>query len=125
MDYMTTAFAVFAALASPATPSIAPLALPAAAIINASSEKPAEVQDRDACAMIGEIAANIMKIRQTGTPMSETMTLAGGDPQMAPLMRAMITDAYRVPQYRTEGNRADTIARFRNEVELACYGEMQ
>ena len=85
---------------------------------------PATSQEtEDVCAVMGDIAQNIMTARQNERPMSDVMQVMKHDtePAVHPVIRALIIDAYRQPGYSTEENQKNAIDSFRNAAELACY----
>ncbi|GGA81161.1 hypothetical protein GCM10011491_05560 [Brucella endophytica] len=73
--------------------------------------------DKDAaCKSWGDLAAVIMKLRQTEAPMSEAIKGTGDDSS-----RRLIIEAYKEPAYLSEDGQARAVDRFRNEIELACF----
>lgn len=76
----------------------------------------------DACAELGDRAELVMGSRQVGLPLSQMMESASAyeEPERQTMER-MLLEAYDEPQYRTPSNQKDSIARFRNKIELACY----
>lgn len=73
--------------------------------------------ETDHCEKLGEVAATIMKARQSGLPLSTVMGIMEND-----LGKTIALDAYEQPRYRVEENQLRAIEDFRNEVERLCYG---
>lgn len=76
------------------------------------------------CVEFGDLAENIMTARQNNLPMSQLMAIADdAGPEGAELMRAVVIYAYQQPIFSTDRFKREAIATFRNEAELACYGQ--
>ena len=68
------------------------------------------------CSNLGEIAKNIMILRQNGVPISRLMSEL--DPE---LFGALILFAYQQPRYSSPSFQSRAIEEFRNGMETACY----
>lgn len=73
---------------------------------------------------MGSLAAQIMQIRQTETPVSKVLdTFAKQDApaEIKALIRSLVLTAYEQPAMMTEKNKQNQVDRYRNEVEMQCY----
>ena len=68
------------------------------------------------CSNLGEIAENIMILRQNGVPISRLMSEL--DPEV---FGALILFAYEQPRYSSPSFQSRAIEEFRNDMETACY----
>jgi hypothetical protein len=74
------------------------------------------------CPAIGNLAANIMKARQSSASISDVMSRMRVESENGNnIIMAMITDAYRVPRYGSAEYVGLAVSDFRNRAELACY----
>jgi len=69
------------------------------------------------CAAYGGLAETVMSLRQKGVPMSAQMGISG----VSKTVEWIIMEAYKKPRYNSEELKQNTIADFRNDVELFCY----
>lgn len=69
------------------------------------------------CSKFGEVAAGVMRLRQSGAVLSEVMTIAKGDHNTT----SMIKEAFKTPRFNTEKGKTDAEIDFRNEAELMCF----
>lgn len=74
--------------------------------------------DSAECAEVGEIAAEIMSIRQNGGTISEILNLPGFE---GSLWREIVFTAFKVPLYSTEQYQEEAVERFRTAIEMICY----
>lgn len=74
----------------------------------------------DPCKSLGDIAANIMRDRQTGRPLHDLMEKASSA-TTNPLMKNIIIKAYERPAYPDGPGKTQAIADFRNDIEVLCY----
>lgn len=68
------------------------------------------------CKDIEGVAGLIMEMRQKGTPMSDMIKAANGDP----LGKVLIIEAYDRPKYSTDQNKKDAVQRFKNIIFGTC-----
>ena len=76
------------------------------------------------CAVLGEIAENVMIARQNGAALSEMMTVAdaaGDDTSARQLLTEIILAAYETPRFSVEGNQRRAAQDHRAMVETTCY----
>lgn len=69
------------------------------------------------CAEIGEIAGNVMRLRQVEHPISVLLDWAEEDT----LMRTIVLEAYSQPGYVTPAAQERAAARFENHVVKECH----
>lgn len=102
------------------TNTLAPLALVLCLAMPATAQE-------DICVPIGGIAENVMVMRQQDRAMSEVMAVIMKATPTAtqPIIRRMVMEAYAQPSYSTDKMQKQAIARFRNQIELACYTARQ
>jgi hypothetical protein len=86
------------------------------ALLVFSAGTPAAAEESE-CAIIGDIAATVMRLRQAEHPISALMVWAAEDG----LMRAIVLDAYNQPGYVTPEAQQRAEAQFANRVVRACY----
>lgn len=75
------------------------------------------------CHGLGEIAYNVMLVRQTGVRMSDILALGENHESIKKyydIYEGIVALAYEVPQRRTEEDRVRAAVEFRDEMELAC-----
>jgi len=82
------------------------------------------------CKAWGDVAEEVMTIRQTDAPLNETlsaMQAAHTTPLAVQNIRNLVIEAYKTPAVPSlETLKASMIAAFRNTAELACFtGELQ
>lgn len=87
---------------------------------------PALAQDdqAEACKGLGDLAEQVMMIRQAEAPMSDVLaSLVPPDDGSGAtgIIRSVILAAYDEPAMRTPENKTQQVARFRNDVELQCF----
>lgn len=78
----------------------------------------------DACAEFEGLAEVVVKAKQRGLPMSKAMTIigeAGDNPMARRILRALIMDAYKLPNFSSEEYRQKQVVEFRNSVASTCY----
>lgn len=76
--------------------------------------------DKDeVCASWGGMAAKVMELRQTETPMSRVIELVDKDGKN-PVVRHIIMEAYKQPAYEVKASQRREIDKFRNTIELQC-----
>lgn len=76
------------------------------------------------CTAIGELARNMMAKRQSGTDMSEMMSVVDKLDDKDPLKsigKAMVIQAYETPLFNSEDYKQRTISEFANEIQVKCY----
>lgn len=75
------------------------------------------------CPKLAELAQSVMAARQKGVPLEVLMPLTnrGKEPKIEQLAKAIILEAYAVPQYSSEQYQNSAIVEFGNSVSLACY----
>jgi hypothetical protein len=74
------------------------------------------------CEEFGEIGANIMRMRQAGAPMSQSMRIA--ETATGPIrvvIETIIEEAYWRPRMSVERNQQREIENFRSDVEFQCF----
>lgn len=77
----------------------------------------------ETCAELGNLAEEIMKIRQTEHPVSEvlkSLTPSDAPKEAQDIVRQVILDAYSQGAMRTEENKRRQVSEFRNYVEIEC-----
>jgi hypothetical protein len=83
-----------------------------------------EATKDDVCKGLGELAAQIMQIRQAESPISDVLKniVPPDDGSGASeLVRSIIIQAYSTDAMFTDEGKASQIARFRNDIELSCF----
>lgn len=70
----------------------------------------------DKCHHVADMAKVVMEAHQAGMAMGKTLEILNG----GELATMMIKDAYSRPRFRSEGNKLDSVGRFRDEWHLAC-----
>jgi len=98
--------------------------LAAAGLAVLLSPQTSVAEDVNNCDAIGQLAEAIMIVRQKEVPMTKAMDamLATQTNQaVKDFIRSVIMMAYKEPAMRTDRNKRDQVARFRNEQESACY----
>lgn len=78
------------------------------------------------CPSLESLAVTVMKAKQLGVKMSDLMKVLN-DPnttRVAPIIRAMILDAYGEPNYSTEEFKATQRHEFSQRMVRACYEEL-
>ena len=80
------------------------------------------------CQNIGELASNVMTMRQMDVPMTKVMAIinthasdASVDQNSVSFARNLVIKAYERPSFSTEQYVQKAVIDFRNEVEVACY----
>ena len=70
------------------------------------------------CKTRGDLAKQIMRLRQSNAPMQDVMDIVnkGDDGTGA----ALVIEAYEMPPFQTEKHQERTIAEFENQAFLAC-----
>ena len=76
------------------------------------------------CGMFGDLAYQIMELRQKDAPMA-AMVDAMADNPARELIVAIIIDAYDQPSYSVHDNQREAAAEFRNDIYLACIKEVR
>jgi hypothetical protein len=74
------------------------------------------------CEDFGEISESVMRMRQAGAPMSQSMRLA--EIATGPIRNAIeviIEEAYWRPRMSTERNQQREIENFRSDIEFQCF----
>lgn len=96
---------------------------PVAALLM-SAPTPAPAQDSQLlCTKLGELAEQVMILRQKEHPISDLMANVPDGPT-GEMFAKMIIAAYEQPSYSTLENQQDAIEEFRNDWELQCYTVM-
>lgn len=74
------------------------------------------------CAAAGQVAANIMRMRQNGLPPTETFAqISKGAPDnIAQALQQLVMLAYDRPKMRVAENQQDEVDRFRSDMETIC-----
>ena len=90
----------------------------AAILAVATTAAQAQQTTNEICTGWGELAATVMEVRQSGVPLSSVLAVF---PEIVPVRRAMIMDAYDTPRYRTPRIVAEVIEDFRNDQEYKCF----
>lgn len=83
-----------------------------------------DAQVVDECEAVGRLAAKIMQTRQNETPLSTVLELFDkqqGTPEYKAAIRRVVLAAYDQPAMRTDANKENQVASFRNVVETECY----
>lgn len=82
----------------------------------------------EVCSDLGALAEIIMKVRQDGVALSTLMPAITSsiedtdDNQIViKIAKTAVLAAYEIPRYSSSDIRNDTIADFRNKMELECY----
>lgn len=84
----------------------------------------AAAQEGAGCKMVGDIAAQVMQLRQNEVGLSTVMEKVAGavdDAEAKELIKAIIMAAYEQPAFSTSANKTAAVAQFRNDVEFQCY----
>lgn len=83
----------------------------------------AEEESGDICASLARLAHTYAKGKYAGVPMGEAMAFATRDPEssLTPIYRAMVIDAYALPDFTTPEYQNRAMQEFSNEVALICY----
>ena len=82
---------------------------------------PATAQQVVICSLFGDLAENVMKIRQKGaSPAFVLKALLGNDEMINKIVVSLMADAYSKPRYTTERFQIRAVVDFRSEVETAC-----
>lgn len=85
---------------------------------------PATAQQVVICSAFGDLAENVMKIRQKGAPPAFVLdALLGDDVAINRIVTLMMATAYSKPRYTTERFQARAVADFRSEIETNCLFE--
>lgn len=97
---------------------------PAASATAAEQRQPANdeaqaSQHRAACAQVSELAASIMKGRQSGVAMAKMMEVPE-DNEFGEIARALVIDAFDSPRMSVETNRETMVRDFENKAYLQC-----
>lgn len=80
-------------------------------------------EQRDPCLWVSNLAERIMKSRQNEVPMAKIMgVFSGGEApdEIKKIMKDMVIDAYDSPAFSADVNKAKAVAKFQNEMYLAC-----
>lgn len=83
----------------------------------------AELHDDDACANLGILADAIAEARYAGVPIGDMMEVvrrADTDAERV-VYRAIVMDAYSLPDYRSHELRDIERQEYANSIALACY----
>ncbi|MGU3401613.1 hypothetical protein ACLBWS_18090 [Brucellaceae bacterium D45D] len=86
----------------------------------AHAEKGARRSGDEVCKDWGDFAVRVMTMRQKQTPMHETMATIPTTGNIG-AYKAIVMDAYESRSYTKKDMQDQSIASFRNTVELACY----
>lgn len=78
-----------------------------------------QAEEKDVCAVIGELAEKVMEAHQAGVPMSAVMEDSGD------LLKELAIEAYSKPRYSTPRMQQRIIAEFRDAVYLVCVKEQR
>lgn len=75
------------------------------------------------CPKIGELSTLVMRAKQSGVPLTKSMSLAESItmPALKELVRKILLDAYGRPNYSSDLYRQNQVTEFANEWTLACY----
>lgn len=84
-------------------------------LLAASSAAPASNFDL-LCEKVGARAEGIMEAHQLEVPIGKSMAIAS-----TRLWKQLVMKAYDGPRYSTKQHRDRAIARFRDDIQLACY----
>jgi len=80
------------------------------------------VSQEQMCGAVGMLAEQIMRLRQQERPMSQVVEkMMTGNAEADALTRSLIVAAYEESAMRTDANKANQLARFRNDAEVLCY----
>ena len=85
-----------------------------------ADDKTGSITDDDVCRALGSLAARIMELRQTETPMSRAIEVTSKGEQ-SKITRHIIMMAYNEPAYRSPDNQKRAVDAFRNLIELECF----
>lgn len=75
-----------------------------------------ELNSKDHCAQIHEVAEVVMEARQKGMPMPRLMSLSEGDA----LFESLVLEAYAAPRMSAPRNQQDLVNEFANDTYLQC-----
>lgn len=78
----------------------------------------------DACADLEQLAVIVITAKQQGVPMSRAMAAIEGTVPIAQgrrLLRALVMDAYNLPDFASDEFRRQQVVEFRNAVSGICY----
>jgi len=75
------------------------------------------------CEKLYELAGIIMKQRQNGASIVDMMRTANEAGPLAPMMRTMVTLAYKVPYYETSEFKRSAIKEFSERYYLECVDQ--
>jgi Mg2+ and Co2+ transporter CorA len=95
-----------------------------AAIMAAGGAFAQEATRDDVCKSLGELAEQIMQIRQAESPMSDVLKNVVPEEDgsgASDLVRSIVIQAYEMDSMITEEGKASQTARFRNDIELSCF----
>lgn len=101
------------------------LAAICAAAISPSARASTGDDSAEICNTFGEVAEAVMTARQDGALMGDVIArwqqMPGATDGAMELLRALVIDAYKVPQFGSDEVKAETIREFRNSNELFCW----
>lgn len=75
-------------------------------------------EDVTVCASYGGLAADIMKHRQNGVPMSKILGVFGDDEESE---KAMVKEAFDIPRFHSPAGKERAIEDYRNDIEVRCF----
>lgn len=72
------------------------------------------------CTTMSEVAGRIMMVRQLGMPMSDAMSVVGGEK----VFEDFVADAYSIHRRDTDEGRKQAVSDFKDRIYLRCFKEM-
>lgn len=82
------------------------------------------VAQEDSCAALGDMAGAMMQARQSGTSLSEALSIvrsvAADDPATAALAEAVVLEAWSAPRMSSPENQRRAVEEFRDTWHLVC-----
>lgn len=79
-----------------------------------------ESEDDEFCESMSNLAETVMSARQKGVSLVDMLKTTDNDG-----IKSIIKHAFTYPRMMTEKNRMDYIIRFRDEIALSCYKELE
>jgi len=83
---------------------------------HAGDDKPKKSMVDDPCRVVADIAGNVMRMRQSGLPITEAMDGAGD----SKIVQLLVMQAYEMPKFSRSENREESAVEFSNRSYLDC-----
>lgn len=92
------------------------------ALFGATLISPAQADDYDVCADLAHLADGVVEVRYNGVPIGEAMRVAnGGAEELRHLFRAIVLDAYALPDFTTPEYQNRERRAYSNDLARSCY----